>query len=35
VDMTYGEAALPPESFFERITIELRAFPHRVVAQAR
>lgn len=27
VDMSYGEAALPAESFFERITIELRALP--------
>jgi hypothetical protein len=27
VDMTYGEGALPPESFFERVTIELRAWP--------
>lgn len=26
VDMTYGEGALPGESFFERLTIELRAF---------
>jgi hypothetical protein len=26
VDMAYGEGALPPESFFERVTIELRAF---------
>jgi TolB-like protein len=33
VDMTYGEAALPAESFFERITIELRAFPHRGATQ--
>jgi hypothetical protein len=27
VDLTYGEGALPPGSFFERIAIELRAFP--------
>lgn len=27
VDMTYGEGALPDESFFERVTIELRAWP--------
>lgn len=27
VDLTYGEGALPPESFFERMTIELRAWP--------
>jgi hypothetical protein len=27
VDLSYGEAALPSESFFERVTIELRAFP--------
>lgn len=27
VDMNYGESALPPASFFERLTIELRAFP--------
>jgi hypothetical protein len=27
VDVSYGEAALPAESFFERITIELRALP--------
>ncbi len=26
VDMTYGEGALPSESFFERIAIELRAY---------
>jgi hypothetical protein len=27
VDMTYGEGPLPPSSFFERLTIELRAWP--------
>jgi hypothetical protein len=27
VDMTYGSGALPPGSFFERMTIELRAWP--------
>lgn len=27
VDLSYGEAALPSESFFERVTIELRALP--------
>ncbi|NIS81425.1 MAG: hypothetical protein GTO14_14760 [Anaerolineales bacterium] len=27
VDMNYGESALPPSSFFERLTVELRAFP--------
>ena len=27
VDMTYGEGALPPGSYFERMTIELRAWP--------
>jgi hypothetical protein len=27
VDLTYGQGALPPGSFFERIAIELRAFP--------
>lgn len=27
VDMTYGQSALPQESFFERMTIELRAYP--------
>jgi hypothetical protein len=27
VDMIYGESALPTESFFERMTIELRAWP--------
>ena len=27
VDMIYGESALPSESFFERMTIELRAWP--------
>jgi hypothetical protein len=27
VDLKYGEAPLPPESFFERVTIELRAWP--------
>lgn len=26
VDLVYGEGALPPESFFERVTIELRAW---------
>jgi hypothetical protein len=26
VDLVYGEGALPPESFFERATIELRAW---------
>jgi hypothetical protein len=26
VDMTYGESALPSQSFFERLTIELRAW---------
>jgi hypothetical protein len=26
VDLTYGESALPTESFFERLTIELRAW---------
>lgn len=27
VDMTYGQSALPDESYFERMTIELRAIP--------
>jgi hypothetical protein len=27
VDMTYGEGPLPPSSYFERLTIELRAWP--------
>ena len=27
VDMKYGSSALPNESFFERMTIELRAMP--------
>ena len=27
VDLIYGEGALPSESFFERVTIELRAAP--------
>ncbi len=27
VDITYGEGALPAESFFDRLTIELRAMP--------
>lgn len=27
VDMSYGQSALPNESFFERMTIELRALP--------
>ncbi len=27
VDMAYGEGPLPAESFFERLTIELRAYP--------
>ena len=26
VDMIYGESALPSQSFFERLTIELRAW---------
>jgi hypothetical protein len=26
VDLVYGESALPPESYFERVTIELRAW---------
>ncbi len=33
VDMTYGEGALPPGSFFERMTIELRAWPRGAAAQ--
>jgi len=33
VDMTYGEGALPPGSFFERMTIELRAWPRGGAAQ--
>lgn len=27
VDLNYGEGALPPNSFFDRLTIELRAWP--------
>jgi hypothetical protein len=27
VDMSYGTGALPPESFFDRITLELVAWP--------
>lgn len=27
VDMSYGAGALPPESFFDRITLELTAYP--------
>ncbi len=27
VDMKYGEGPLPQDSFFERLTIELRAWP--------
>jgi hypothetical protein len=27
VDFKYGEGPLPPESYFERVTIELRAWP--------
>jgi len=27
VDITYGEGALPSGSFFERLAIELRAWP--------
>lgn len=27
VDMTYGQSALPSESFFERMTIEINAYP--------
>jgi hypothetical protein len=30
VDLVYGEGALPPESFFERVTIELRAWSRGV-----
>ena len=30
VDMTYGEGVLPAESYFERMTIELRALPKGV-----
>jgi hypothetical protein len=29
VDVTYGEGPLPPESFFDRFTIELRAWPRQ------
>jgi len=31
VDMSYGEGALPPESFFDRLTVELSAWPAGVV----
>jgi hypothetical protein len=27
VDMSYGSGALPPESYFERLTLELVAWP--------
>jgi hypothetical protein len=33
VDMVYGESALPAESYFELLTIELRAYPRRLRAQ--
>jgi hypothetical protein len=32
VDMTYGESALPSQSFFERLTIELRAWSREATA---
>ncbi len=32
VDMTYGESALPSQSFFERLTIELRAWSREAPA---
>ncbi|MFQ5943509.1 MAG: hypothetical protein ACE5JF_08150 [Anaerolineales bacterium] len=32
VDMTYGESALPGQSFFERLTIELRAWSREAAA---
>jgi hypothetical protein len=31
VDMSYGEGALPPESFFERLTLELAVWPKEQV----
>ncbi len=30
VDLSYGEGALPSESFFDRLTIELKAFPKSI-----
>jgi hypothetical protein len=27
VDMNYGQGALPPDSFFERLTLELAVWP--------
>jgi hypothetical protein len=32
VDMTYGESALPSQSFFERLTIEIRAWSREAAA---
>lgn len=33
VDVKYGEGPLPPESYFERLTIELRAWPRGTLAR--
>ena len=29
VDMNYGQGALPPESFFDRLTLELAVWPKK------
>ena len=34
VDFKYGEGPLPPESYFERVTIELRAWPRGSMARS-
>jgi hypothetical protein len=34
VDIKYGEGPLPPESYFERLTIELRAWPRGTLARS-
>ncbi len=34
VDFKYGEGPLPPESYFERVTIELRAWPRGTLARS-
>jgi len=34
VDFKYGEGPLPPESYFERLTIELRAWPRGTLARS-
>ena len=34
VDLSYGTGALPPNSFFDRLTIEISAWPKKAVAAA-